>query len=265
MEILGYITAIGIGILLGLMGGGGSILTVPVMVYLMAIAPVTATAYSLFVVGISSLAGSLFYIKRNMVSYSTAILFSIPSFIAVYTTRKFLVPLIPDPVITSQHLVISKGSFIMVLFALLMITVFFYMIKDKSSSEGTAPSDLKLNYPLIIIEALAVGLITGIVGIGGGFLIIPSLVVLVKLPMKRAIGTSLLIIACNSLIGFLGDLGMEKIHWEFLFLFTAFSLAGICIGVWISKYISGRKLKPFFGWFVLASGIVILIKELILL
>jgi uncharacterized membrane protein YfcA len=264
MEILGYIAAIGIGILLGLMGGGGSILTVPVMVYLLAIAPVMATAYSLFVVGISSLAGAMFYMKKKRVSLSTAILFSIPSLIAVYITRRFLVPIIPDPVFENSTIILSKDSFIMILFAVLMISVFIYMIKGKPSSEGTAPIDLKLNYPLITIEALAVGLITGIVGIGGGFLIIPSLVVLVKLPMKRAIGTSLLIIAINSLVGFLGDLHMESIHWKFLFLFTSFSLVGIGIGIWLSKFISGRKLKPIFGWFVLATGIFILINELLI-
>ena len=261
IEILGYFGALIIGVVLGLIGGGGSILTVPVLVYLMGINPVTATAYSLFVVGTSSLVGAVKNIPKKRVAYRTAIVFSIPAFIAVYATRKFLVPAIPEHIITIAGLEITRNIAIMLFFAFIMILASVSMIKERKE-KPVKEEKVKYNYPLIIVEGLIVGVLTGIVGAGGGFLIIPALVLLAKLPMKKAVATSLLIIAIKSLIGFIGDVQNLEIDWRFLLIFTGLSVIGIFIGVYLNKFIDGKKLKKGFGWFVLLMGIYILWKEL---
>ncbi|MBT8280017.1 MAG: sulfite exporter TauE/SafE family protein [Muriicola sp.] len=260
-SILGYIGALIIGIVLGLIGGGGSILTVPIFVYLLGINPVVATAYSLFVVGVSSLAGALQNIRKKLVDFKTAIVFAIPAFIAVYLTRRFLVPALPDVLFNLGSFTVTRDIGIMVFFALIMLLASYSMIKGKCKNCDDEDAVVKYNYPLIIIEGLVVGVITGIVGAGGGFLIIPALVMLAKLPMKKAVATSLLIIAIKSLIGFVGDVETMVIDWVFLLSFTAFSLVGIILGVWLNKFIEGSKLKKSFGWFVLVMGIYILFKE----
>jgi len=263
LNLLGYAAAIIIGVSLGLIGGGGSILTVPVLVYILSVEPVLATAYSLFVVGSTSLVGSFTYMKKNLVDYKTALVFAIPSFIAVFLTRKFLVPALPDPLFSVGGFEVAKSVGIMVFFSLIMLAASYSMIKDNKSKEGDEESEVKFNFPVIAIEGLLVGLVTGIVGAGGGFLIIPALVLLAKLPMKMAVGTSLLIIAAKSLIGFLGDLSNQTIDWKMLLIFTGLSIVGIFIGSALSKKINDKVLKKGFGWFVLAMGIYIISKELI--
>ena len=260
--ILGYIGALFIGVVLGLIGGGGSILTVPVLVYLLHINPVTATAYSLFVVGASSLVGAIQNIQKKLVDFRTAIVFAIPAFIAVYSTRKFIVPAIPEQLFTLGSFVVTKNIAIMVFFAIIMLLASFSMIKDKRDNSQNENESVAYNYPLIIVEGIVVGILTGIVGAGGGFLIIPALVLLAKLPMKKAVATSLLIIAIKSLIGFIGDVENLEIDWNFLFVFTIISIIGIFIGGYISNFIEGKKLKKAFGWFVLLMGIYIIYKEL---
>lgn len=261
MEYLGYLLSILIGISLGLIGGGGSILTVPVLVYVMGVEPVLSTAYSLFIVGLTALVGSVTYGRKGLLDYKTALIFGIPSIVAVYATRKFLVPVIPDPVFQLAGMPIAKNLFIMVLFAVLMVAASFSMIRSKKNVGEAEKQEKRYNYPLIFAEGMVVGALTGLVGAGGGFLIIPALVLLAGLPMKEAVGTSLLIIGAKSLLGFLGDIGHQSIDWMFLLLFSAFAVAGIFVGTALSKHISGDKLKPAFGWFVLAMGIYILGKE----
>jgi len=259
--ILGFVSAIIIGISLGLIGGGGSILTVPALVYLMSVNPVLATAYSLFVVGATSLAGSFTFMRKGLVDYKTAAVFATPSFIAVFLTRKFLVPAIPSQIFTIGDWVMTKDIAIMVFFALIMLAASYSMIRNgqKESEE----QEIKFNYPLIAIEGALVGVLTGLVGAGGGFLIIPALVLLARLPMKLAVGTSLLIIAVKSLIGFLGDIYNQPIDWPFLLIFSGLSLVGIFIGSWLSTKIDGKHLKKGFGWFVLVMAVYILGKELV--
>jgi len=259
--ILGYVGALVVGLVLGLIGGGGSILTVPVMVYLIGINPVTATAYSLFVVGVTSVFGTYQNFKKKLVDLKTAVIFSIPAFITVYLTRRFIVPAIPEVVFTIGGFDISKDVFIMVFFAVIMLLASISMI-IKTKVKSNLNETITYNYPVIAAEGILVGLLTGIVGAGGGFLIIPALVILTKLPMKKAIGTSLLIIAAKSLIGFLGDLHNLEIEWSFLLLFTGFSIIGIIVGVYISKFISSKKLKKGFGWFTLIMAFYIIYKEL---
>ena len=262
-EILGYLGAVIVGLVLGLIGGGGSILTVPILVYLIGLNPIVATAYSLFVVGVTSCIGTFQNIKKGRVDFKTAIIFSIPAFIAVFLTRRFLVPMIPTEVFSVGEFTVTNNIFIMVFFAIIMLLASISMIRNrKDKVEESSHQNIQFNYPLIALEGIGVGILTGIVGAGGGFLIIPALVILAKLPMKTAIGTSLLIIAIKSLIGFLGDIANLEIDWNFLLIFTFLSIVGIIIGVWLSKFISGKKLKRGFGYFTLFMAIYIIYKEL---
>jgi uncharacterized membrane protein YfcA len=266
MDILGYIGAIIMGLSLGLIGGGGSILTVPILVYLFHVDAVLATAYSLFIVGLTSLIGSGSHMRLGNIHWRTAIVFGIPSILAVYATRAWLVPWLPDPLFSIGDTPVSKALGMLVFFALLMVAAAYSMIRKPKVPKGPdqpAKQAVKFNYPLILGEGIIVGTITGLVGAGGGFLIIPALVLLAKLPMKQAVGTSLIIIAAKSLLGFLGDLkGDEFIDWGFLGIFSAVAIGGILLGSMLGKRIPNEKLKPAFGWFVLVMGVYIIGREL---
>lgn len=263
LEIIGYVGSVLIGLTLGLMGGGGSILTVPLLVYLFGITPVTATAYSLFIVGLTSLVGSAAYMNKKLVSFFTAFVFAVPAFTTVFLTRKFVLPSLPEKIFSIGNLNVSKDMFIMILFALLMLAASISMIKIKNETKIREQN--KFNYTMIILEGTVIGFLTGLVGAGGGFLIIPALVILANLPMKMAVGTSLLIISVNSLIGFLGDVSTNLIiNWQLLVSISALAITGIFFGSYLSKFIPGSKLKPAFGWFVLVMGIYIIAKEIII-
>ena len=246
MEIIGYLGAVLMGMSLGLIGGGGSILTVPILVYLFNVNAELSTAYSLFIVGLTSLFGSFSHMKMGNIHWRTAIVFGIPSIISVYITRHFIVPAIPDVLLTTPFK-LDKDMGILVLFAIIMVLASYSMIK-KGKPKAQEEGEVSYNYPLILVEGAVVGLVTGLVGAGGGFLIIPALVILAKLPMKQAVGTSLIIIASKSLLGFLGDLGRgQLIDWSFLLVFSSIAVVGIFLGAFLSKKISGDKLKPAFG------------------
>lgn len=264
MEIIGYIASILIGVSLGLIGSGGSILTVPVLVYLFAVDAVAATAYSLFIVGFTAAVGSVGYFKKGLVNIKTALVFGAPSIVAVFLTRAYIVPAIPKEVFSVGDFMVTKSILMMLLFAVLMVVASFSMIKKdkKKKEEDLGPQ--KFNYPVILLEGAVVGIVTGLVGAGGGFLIIPALVLLSKLPMKEAVGTSLVIIAAKSLIGFFGEGGETFIDWALLTSVAAFATVGIFIGIYLSKKIDGAKLEPIFGWFVLIMGVYIIIKETLL-
>jgi uncharacterized membrane protein YfcA len=264
MEVLGYIASLLIGISLGLIGGGGSILTVPVMVYLFGLQPLLATSYSLFIVGSTSLVGALANFKKGLVNIKAALLFGASSIVTVFLVRKFIVPSIPKNILTIGDYIITEPLLMMILFAVLMVVASISMLRIKRvQSEQTEGKDsIPLNK--LIIYGVAIGLVTGLLGAGGGFLLIPALVFLLRLPMKKAIGTSLLIIALNSLIGFTGDLGHFNIEWFFLLKISAIAIAGIFIGGIFGKRLTGDKLKKGFGWFVLAMGIYIILKETLL-
>lgn len=286
MILLGYFLAALVGISLGLIGSGGSILTVPILVYIMGVDAVTATAYSLFIVGATALVGGVQNAVQKRVDFKTVLIFGIPSIAAVYATRKWLVPVIPDELFRIGSLMITKPIALMLLFAVVMIMASVSMIRPsrkparEDSDPGQDPLSIKglegglepepsepmrYNYPMILLEGTVVGILTGLVGAGGGFLIIPALVLLARMPMKLAVGTSLFIIAAKSLLGFTGDLqGSLAIDWKLLGIFTAASVAGIFAGIALSKRIPGAKLKTGFGWFVLVMGIYIIIKELFL-
>ena len=262
MEFTGYFASILIGISLGLIGGGGSILTVPVLVYLFTVDTVLATTYSLFIVGSTSLVGSVSYFKKGFIDLKTAILFGIPSIIAVFFTRHYILPAIPEHLTNIGSFELSRSILLMLLFAVLMVVASYSMIK-KDKEEHFANQQTSNNF-WVMAQGLMVGVVTGLIGAGGGFLIIPALVNLLKIPIKTAIGTSLIIIALNSLMGFGFSLGHYPIQWTFLLTVTLIAIVGIFIGTYLSTKIDGKKLKPAFGWFVLVMGIYILIKETIL-
>ncbi len=267
LQIIGYFGALVVGISLGLIGGGGSILTVPILVYLFRVSPVLATSYSLFVVGISSGIGSLSYIKKKLVNFKIIFLFALPSLVSVYMTRAYVVPSLPDYWFTIRGLEITKNLAILILFAILMILAAFSMIQKKDgikNHEKETKVYKAKDYFLIGAEGMIVGFFTGLVGAGGGFLIIPALVILGGISMKEAIGSSLVIISVKSLIGFTGDIANQPIDWNFLGVFSLFAIAGIFIGIKLSSRISNKKLKEIFGWFVLIMGTFILTKELFL-
>lgn len=262
LEILGYIASILIGISLGLIGGGGSILTVPVLVYLFDTDATLATSYSLFIVGFSSLVGAYRNYRKGWVSIKTALLFGLSSITTVFTTRKFIVPRIPQEIVHIGTFSIGKPMLTMVLFAILMLMASVSMIRSKTNEQVDAVAENAIPIYKLFLYGIAIGLVTGLLGAGGGFLIIPALVFLVRLPMKEAIGTSLLIIALNSLIGFTGDIGQYATDWMFLLKITAIAVAGIFIGSELGKSIPGNKLKKGFGWFVLLMGLWIITREL---
>ncbi len=261
LNLYGFVGALVIGTVLGLTGGGGSILTVPVLVYLLSVSPVTATAYSLFIVGSTALVGTIRNAQKGMIEYKVGIVFAIPSFISVFLTRKLIVPSIPEVVLNLDSFIITKDMLVMIFFAVIMLAASISMLRERNVA--VLNKDVHFNYPLIIIEGLVIGLLTGLVGAGGGFLIIPALVLFANLPIKKAVATSLMIIAIKSLIGFLGDIGNIDIAWDFLLTFAGLSMIGIILGIYLNNFIDGKKLKKGFGWFVLATAIYILLKELI--
>lgn len=265
MEIIGYLASIFMGVSLGMIGGGGSILTVPILVYLFAINPVLATAYSLFIVGLTALVGGISYLKKGEVDLKTGFIFAVPSFIGVYLTRAYLVPSLPDPVFTVGTVAVSKSLLIMLVFAVLMVVASISMIRTKKESTTVRPKELSplQKFLLISLEGLVVGGITGFVGAGGGFLIIPALVLLVGMSMKLAVGTSLFIIAAKSLLGFIGDVQHQPtIDWHLLLTVSAIAIVGLFVGMTFSKKVSERALKKGFGYFVLVMGAVILFDQL---
>ena len=261
METAGYIASVFIGISLGLIGGGGSILTVPVLVYLFSVSPTLAISYSLFIVGFTSLVGAYNNYRKGFVNFKTVLLFGSSSITTVFVARKFIIPYLPDVFFKIGSFEVTHSLFVMVVFAILMLAASISMIKSR---KVVAEKQAKEKPWVLVMYGVLIGLVTGFLGAGGGFLLIPALVILMKLPMKDAIGTSLLIIALNSLIGFLGDIGRHPIAWKLIMIVTAIAIAGIFIGGYFNQKVNSDKLKKGFGWFVLVMGIYIIVKELVL-
>jgi uncharacterized membrane protein YfcA len=263
MEILGYVASVFMGLSLGMIGGGGSILTVPILVYLFAISPVLSTAYSLFIVGSTALVGGILYFVKGQVDLKTGFIFAVPSFIGVYAVRAFVIPGLPDPVFQAGSFAVSKSFLIMMVFAVLMLMASISMIRSNKGPAKKLKLSVVQRTVLIGAEGLLVGAVTGFVGAGGGFLIIPALVVLVGLPMKIAVGTSLFIIAAKSLIGFIGDLQHQaSIDWGLMLSITGIAIVGLLIGTMVAKKVSETTLKKGFGYFVFVMGAFILIDQL---
>ena len=249
------------GITLGVFGGGGSIMTVPIMVYLFGVSPLMATGYSLFVVGLTALIGSLMYIRKGDVDFKLALLFALPSVIGVYISRAIWIPMLPDEIFHIENFTLTKEVLIMISFAALMIGASYSMIKKRRDRQSMSTHVL-LKTILIGTLGLIVGLIAGFVGAGGGFLIIPALVIIAGLPMRLAVGTSLLIIAFQSLLGFAGDVSRGLVvNWPLLGGVAVAAFIGITLGFTFAHKVSEQKLKTAFGWFVLLMGTTILIEQ----
>lgn len=261
MEILGYFGALLIGLVLGLTGGGGSMLTVPILVYIMLLDPVIATGYSLFIVGTTSIFGAFQNFRKGLVDIQKGVVFAVPSFIGVYLTRSFIVPVLPEEILKFSNFTLTKGTFLMLFFAVIMFLAAMSMLK-KRKIEVAEIAEKEASTLVLVLQTFIIGIVIGLVGAGGGFLIIPSLVLFAKLPMKKAIGTSLFIIAMNSLIGFIGDVQNLEINWLFLLSFTAISIVGIFLGTYLNKFINENQLKKGFAYFVLVMAFIILYKEL---
>jgi uncharacterized membrane protein YfcA len=257
-EVFGYIAAIIVGLVLGLLGGGGSILSIPILVYLFHIEPAMAGAYSLFIVGVTSFVGAIPKYKQHLVHLKTGIVFGLPSIISIFITRSFIVPAIPDVIMHSGDFVLTKRMFLLGVFAILMVLASVPMIRGK---RDIASGNKRFRTVLVILEGMLIGFLTGLVGAGGGFLIIPALVFLTGLHFKTAVGTSLFIISINSLSGFLGDAMHHQMDWRLLLTLTGLAIIGILIGNKFSKKISGIRLRMAFGWLTLVTGAYIILRE----
>jgi uncharacterized membrane protein YfcA len=258
LAFFGYLAAIFVGVVLGLLGGGGSILAIPILVYLFRIEPVLASAYSLFIVGVTSLIGAIPKYREQLVKLRTGLVFGIPSIATIFFTRRVIVPAIPEVVVQLDSVVITKRLLILGVFALLMLFAAIPMIRGKREISS---ANRKFRTLLVMVEGALIGFLTGFVGAGGGFLIIPALVFLTGLQFKAAVGTSLFIIAINSLFGFLGDVLYLTIDWALLLSLTAVAVLGIFLGHYYSRKVSQIRLRMAFGWLTLVTGVLILFKE----
>lgn len=267
-EIIGFAFALLIGLVLGLLGGGGAILTVPVLTYLFGLTPVVATGYSLFIVGIAASVGTFNHIVRKLVDIKVALLFGVPSVAAVYCVRKVVLPAIPDNVAQFGGWLMTKDAMLMIILGVMVLASAIFMLVGRKPHENAYLRATKMTIKqmlLVMAQGIAIGAITGFVGTGGGFMIVPAMVILCKLPMKVAVGTTLLIATAKSLVGFVGEIQVNpNIDWAFLLSFSAIAVVGIFVGNAISKKASNTSLQRAFAWFVLAIGGFILTKELLL-
>ena len=257
LEIIGFCAAFLVGLVLGLLGGGGSILALPVMVYLFHVKAEIATSYSLFIIGVASLIGTFQNVRNRLVQPKIALLFSIPAVIAITISKQIILPALPSKIHFGDSLVFEKDIFIMILFAILMIMASVPMIRgqrERAAAKRPRPG-------ILMFFGALVGIISGMVGAGGGFLIIPALSIFMKIPIKTAIATSIMIIAINSLAGFATEIFRPDIDWKFLLIFTGLAAMGMLVGLYFSKKVKAEKLRSGFGFFVLAIGLFILVQE----
>jgi uncharacterized membrane protein YfcA len=259
MEMVGYLLLIGVGLSLGMLGGGGSVLSVPILIYLFSLDVVLASAYSLFIVGSTSLVGVVLKGRNHLVDVAASLRLGIPSMIATFVTRKWIVCTIPDVVMHIGGFHMSKRSLILFVFATLIIVSSLLMIRRKSPNKDSVQGGAHTF--VVILAGLLIGLFSGFAGIGGGFLILPALVLLLGLQFSTAVGTTLLIITVNSLLGFTGDVMNQAIDWLFLFSITSLAVLGIFVGDTLNEFVSANQLKKSFGWVTIGAGVMILITE----
>ena len=262
-EFTAFAASLAIGLSLGLIGAGGSILTIPVFVYVLKKDPLSSGVYSMFVVGTSALAGSIQSMFNKLVDFKTTLAFGIPSVVGVLIARKLIFPSIPEQLFFTESFIISKEVAFMLCLAGLMFLSAFRMLKPAMSGTQLATVEQPA-MTLLLLRGLLVGILTGLLGIGGGFLIVPALYFWAGLPVKQAIGTALLIITTNSLFSFLTSYSSMDLDWLLLLKFSLGAVAGIVIGTKLSAKISGDWLKKIFGWFILTVSCYIVYKQFFL-
>lgn len=258
MELAGYFISLLIGMSLGILGGGGTVLTVPILVYFFHIDPVLATSYSLFIVGSTSSIAAVQKWLQKEINLKVTLVFGIPSLSTVYLIRKFIIPQLPEIIYQNSWITIHRGPLTLILFALLLIGAAVGMLKPRQLKKPVLPEVQGL-----VLLGIAVGIISGLLGAGGGFIIIPALIFYASLNVQIAVGTSLSIIALNSLVGFSSDLLHHSIEWPILLRISGLAIAGTFAGLWISEKIEPDGIKKIFGWFILLTGFFILVKELL--
>jgi uncharacterized protein len=264
-EIIAYILSLFVGITLGLVGAGGSILTLPILVFVVGIEPQYATIYSSFVVGITSLVGTVRNILKKQLHLLSAFVFFIPSLLMMLLVKRYIMPEIPDELYEFESIILTKDIALMIFFAIIMMLASVNMIRgNQFSADNQDIKDINFNYKSISLQGAIVGILTALLGVGGGFLIVPALVTYAKLPIRLTIGTSLLIITFNSLSAFLFDfLEIEyALDWQFLIIFTIISVIGFFVGIWLSKFIKAGQLKKGFGYFILFMAFYTLAKQI---
>ncbi|WP_209023064.1 sulfite exporter TauE/SafE family protein [Sphingobacterium sp. CZ-2] len=264
MLIVGCILAIIVGITLGMIGSGGTILTVPILVYIMGVDPVLATTYSLFAIGITSFIGGTRGIIKKEADIKKVFSFGLPSLIVVFLTRSFILPLVPEVIHIGPY-AIQQNVALMIVFSFVMLASSISMIRTAQKGIETPKVAHVVPLEIIILQGAFVGLITGLVGAGGGFLIIPALVNFYFLPMRKAVATSLIIITINSFFGVLGDIEkFAEFDWKLLGFYTAGTVLGIFIGFAFADKVSNKSLKISFGYMILLIGAYILVRETLL-
>lgn len=265
MEIVGYICAMLVGVSLGMLGAGGSILTIPILIYFFHIDPLHATTYSFFIVGFTAFFGAAKNVRNGTVQLMPAVYFAVTGGIVIFLVRNYLLDAIPEILFSFQDVSITKDLFILLFFSVIMIVSGISMIMQASKNIASENSLHDVSILKLILLGFLVGFVIAFAGVGGGFLITPALIVFAGLNVKKAIGTSLCIISLNSFTGFFSSLHLhEDMNWNLLFLFVLLAAVGVFIGMYLSKGIENRKMKKIFGGFILAVGIFILLKELIL-
>lgn len=262
--VVGYILAVLVGISLGLLGGGGAIIIIPVLVYIFKKDVVEATSYSLFIVFISALIGSILNASKRAVNFKLALVFGIPDIISMYCVRRFVIPEIPMELFAYHNTVFTRDAAILILFSIIIMIASYNMIFGKKAVPDDVSRSNDINLFKLASKGLLTGCLTGLIGIGGGFLIVPSLVLLAGVSIKEAVVTSLIIIMLKSGIGFIGDLQSAlEIEWNFLLSFSLLAIIGILIGNRLSSNLSNKNLKRVFGYFALSMAILIVVKELL--
>jgi uncharacterized protein len=262
MSTIPYFLILLMGLILGLMGGGGSILSVPILIYGFGIPASTASGYSLFLVGSTALFGTLIYGLKKQINWKIGLLFSLPALVATFSTRKFIMPLLPNTILSFANFTLSKNLLILTVFVITMLLSSYSMI-HKKSSDNLKQTVNKTNILEVILKSFGIGILTAFIGAGGGFLIVPALIFLLGLDIKTAAATSLFIISISSLFGFLAEISNSTIQWNLLLTLLLLALIGNILGVFLNKFISGQKLKKSFGYFTLLVAIFITVQEII--
>jgi uncharacterized membrane protein YfcA len=260
-ELEAYTASVVIGLCLGLIGAGGSILTIPVFVYILKTSPVASTIYSMFVVGICSFTGAIIAFTKKLVDIKAAVVFGLPSVAGVFIARKLIFPLVPEQLFSIGSMAITKDVFIMLVLAIIMLIVSIKMLKKKSANVTVRNAERKNTNAIFFLQGICTGIVTGLLGVGGGFLIVPALLLWLKLPVKTAIGTTLFIITINSAAGFITSYTSVLIQWPLMIKFAIGAIAGILAGSKLSEKIKADYLKKILAWFIIITSVYVLYKQ----